>query len=472
MSVVRDQFSSRIIFRIKIILAWAGIGLLGYGLWYGYGAMSIISAYGAKNLCSCVFVAGREPEQVIAEELGTTLSALGTYTIDRSDSSAEGSVFGLAQHRAIFRNGLGCTLVNGINEDALRKQPFHGAPPARLNDTLAWPQGDRTAASIPANIDTTLLNAAIREAFNETDPERLKRTRAVVVVYRDTIIAEQYAPGFSKTSPLMGWSMTKSLTNALAGLLSGDGKLDLTAPAAVPEWHKKKGDPRSAITLNHLMHASSGLEWDEFYGGPSDATRMLFLEPDAGAIAAAKSAETGPDEIFEYSSGTTNIISGIVRRTIGDTDYHRFPYDRLFRKIGMNGMLMEPDPSGTFVGSSYSYAPARDWARFGLLYLHDGVWLGERILPEGWVTYTSTPAPAALRGEYGAQWWLNAGEPGNPSNRTYPDVPAESFQCEGFEGQYVFVIPSKDLVVVRLGLTQGGDFDMNGLVSGIIRSIR
>ncbi|MFM7194555.1 MAG: serine hydrolase domain-containing protein, partial [Bacteroidota bacterium] len=176
--------------------------------------------------------------------------------------------------------------------------------------------------------------------------------------------------------------------------------------------------------------------------------------------------------VFEYSSGPTNIISRIVRKTIGDLDYHRFPYRRLFRKIGMNGMIVEPDPSGTFVGSSYSYAPARDWARFGLLYLHDGVWQGRRILPEGWVSYTSTPAPAALRGEYGAQWWLNAGAPGNPADRTYPDVPTDSFQCEGFDGQYVFVIPSKELVVVRLGLTQNGEFDMNGFVAGILRSIR
>ncbi|MFM9075864.1 MAG: serine hydrolase domain-containing protein, partial [Bacteroidota bacterium] len=390
-------------FRIKIILAWAGIGLLGYGLWYGYGAMSIISSYGAKNLCSCVFVTGREPEQVIAEELGTTLSALGTYEINRSDSSAEGSVFGLARHRAIFRKGLGCTLVNGISEEALRNQPFIGESPIPSNDSLPWPQGDRIATSIPANIDTALLNTAIRQAFNETNPDQLQRTRAVVVVYRDTIIAERYAAGFTKYTPLMGWSMTKSLTNALVGILVGDGKLDVNAPATVPDWHQKKNDPRKTITLNHLMHASSGLDWDEFYGGPSDATRMLFLEPDAGAVAAAKASETKPDEVFEYSSGTTNIISGIVRRTIGDTGYHRFPYDRLFRKIGMNGMIMEPDPSGTFVGSSYSYAPARDWARFGLLYLHDGVWQGRRILPEGWVSYTSTPAPAALRGEYGAQ---------------------------------------------------------------------
>jgi len=472
MSVASKQFSSRILFRLKIILAWAAIGVTGYGLWYLWGAMNIISAYGAKNLCSCVFVAGRQPEQVIAEELGTSLSSLGTYTIEVSDSSAHGSVFGLAGHKAIFRKGLGCTLVNGIAETDLRNQGYIGAGPVGKTDTIPWPAGDLVTAVKPDNIDTAALQSVIRNAFREPGDGYLRRTRAIVVVYKDTVIAEHYATGFNRHTPLMGWSMTKSLTNAMVGLLVMDGTLNVSAPAGVPEWHLKPEDPRGSITLNHLMHASSGLEWDEFYGGPSDATRMLFLDADAGGFAARNKAETRPDAVFEYSSGTTNIISRIVRTSIGDEAYHRFPYDRLFRRIGMNGMIMEPDPSGTFVGSSYSYAPALDWARFGLLYLNDGVWQGERLLPEGWVKYTATPAPAAKRGEYGAQWWLNAGEPGNPSNRTYPDVPADAFQCEGFEGQYVFVVPSKDLVVVRLGLTQGGDFDINGLVSGIISSIR
>jgi CubicO group peptidase (beta-lactamase class C family) len=190
-----------------------------------------------------------------------------------------------------------------------------------------------------------------------------------------------------------------------------------------------------------------------------------------GAYAAARSLESKSNTVFEYSSGTSNILARIVRQAVGDDDYYRFYYRELLEKIGARSFVLEPDASGTYVGSSYSWATARDWARFGLLYLHDGVVNGERILPEGWVKYSATPAPAAARGEYGAQWWLNAGTPGNPDNRTYPKVPTDSFQAEGFEGQFVFVVPSKQLVVVRLGLSQKGELDMNEFVSQVIAAL-
>jgi CubicO group peptidase (beta-lactamase class C family) len=455
------------LFRFILIII---VACLIYGGYYVYQAIPIITAYGAKNLCSCVFVAGRNPEQVIDQELGTTLSSLGDYQVNLSDRSATGTVFGLFTRKAIFRPGLGCTLVNGIDEKTLRDQNFDVAKKAVLNqDTIDWPDGNRTSIKIPANVDTASLNRVIRDAFAEPGPDDHFRTRAIIVVYRDTIIAEHYADGFNAATPLMGWSMTKSLTNAFVGILAGKNNLDMNVPAQVEGWEI---DARKNITLNNLMHASSGLDWNEFYGGPSDATNMLFKVADAGGYAAQSPAKQKPDSQFYYSSGTTNIISKIVRHAIGDGAYHSFPYRELFHKIGMENTTIEPDPSGTFVGSSFSYAPARDWARFGLLYLHDGIWNGERILPDGWVKYTSTPAPAAIRGEYGAQWWLNHGSVSNPENRTYPDVPNDSFQCEGFEGQYVFVIPSKDLVVVRLGLSQQKNFDMNKLVSSVIAAIR
>jgi CubicO group peptidase (beta-lactamase class C family) len=451
---------------ILIVLASATI----YAGYYMYQAVPIITAYGAKNLCSCVFVAGRNPELVIAEELGTSLSKLGDYQINTTDSSATGTLLGLFSRKAIYRKGLGCTLVNGIDEKTLRQQPFNVAKPTAIDqDTIDWPSGNRTSEKIPANIDTNLLKLAVGNAFTETEPDSHFRTRALVVVYRDTIIAEKYADGFNASTPLMGWSMTKSLTNAFVGILTKKNQLNLQTPAPVDGW---QNDQRKNITLNDLMHASSGLDWNEFYGGPSDATNMLFKLADAGGYAALSKSKHAPNTEFYYSSGTTNIISKIIRNTIGDKDYHSFPYKELFHKIGMEHTTIEPDPSGTFVGSSYSYAPARDWARFGLLYLHDGVWNSERILPEGWVTYTSTPAPAARRGEYGAQWWLNRGAENNTADRTYPDVPNDSFQCEGFEGQYVFVIPSKELVVVRLGLSQQENFDMNKLVREVLGSIR
>jgi CubicO group peptidase (beta-lactamase class C family) len=239
-------------------------------------------------------------------------------------------------------------------------------------------------------------------------------------------------------------------------------------PAPIPQW---QNDDRKKITLHNLLQASTGLQWEENYGGPSPATNMLFKKKDMGLYAMACQPESQPNTVFEYSSGTTNIISRLIREAIGDEDYYRFYYRELFEKIGARSMVIEPDAGGTYVGSSYSWATARDWARFGLLYLNDGVFNGERILPEGWVAYTSTHATAAKRGEYGAQWWLNAGAMNDQNNRTYPAVPADSFQAEGFEGQFVFVIPSKKLVVVRLGLSQTNELDMNQFVSKVIQAL-
>jgi CubicO group peptidase (beta-lactamase class C family) len=266
----------------------------------------------------------------------------------------------------------------------------------------------------------------------------------------------------------MGWSMTKSITNAITGILTQDGRMKVFDPAPVPEW---QNDDRKKITLHNLLQASSGLKWEEFYSGPSPATKMLFKKKDMGVFAAECPQEFEPNTVFEYSSGTTNLISRLIRNAIGDDDYYKFYYRELFEKIGMRSIVIEPDAGGTYVGSSYAWATARDWARFGLLYLNDGVFNGKRILPEGWVAYTTTHATTAKRGEYGAQWWLNAGEINNYSNRTYPDVPADSFQAEGYEGQFVFVVPSKRLVVVRLGLSQVNELDMNQFVSKVIQAL-
>src|SRR6185295_12933490 len=191
--------------------------------------------------------------------------------------------------------------------------------------------------------------------------------------------------------------------------------------------------------------ASSGLRWSESYFFPGDFHNMYIYSDDKGGYAAGRKLKYKPNEYFEYSSGTTNILSKIVRQTVGDKDYYRFVYEQLFYKIGMNHALLEPDASGTFVGSSYGYATARDWARFGLLYLNNGIWNGERILPEGWVTYSSTPAPAAPFRQYGAQWWLNAGAKDDSNRRKYPKIPADAYWADGFEEQYVMVIPTKKL---------------------------
>jgi CubicO group peptidase (beta-lactamase class C family) len=451
----------------KRTLLFVLIALVGYATYYLSQALPIISGYGAKNLCSCVFVAGRDPQQVIQQELGAALVNLGTYEAHFEDSSATASVFGLSKRKAIYRKGLGCTLISEMIEAELRDQKRNIASNPVINqDTITWPQGNRLSDSSLTKFKN--LASVVDAAFAETDQENPMNTRAVIILHNGEIVAEKYAPTFNQNTKLMGWSMTKTITNAIVGLLVKQGKLKVEEPATVSEW---KEDERNKITLNNLMQASSGLAWQEVYGGPSTATNMLFKKKDAGGYAAKSKIEAAPNTKWYYSSGTTNIISRIARQTIGDDDYFKFAYREIFHKIGAFSMVIEPDASGTFVGSSFSYATARDWARFGLLYLNDGVWNSERILPEDWIKYSTTPANAAPQGEYGAQIWLNAGNKSNPNDKRFPDAPNDMYLMDGFEGQSVIMIRSRNVVIVRLGLSQKRDFDVNGFVNDVLKAM-
>jgi CubicO group peptidase (beta-lactamase class C family) len=457
---------------MKRILKFLGIILLltvVVALTYvGITFPPIMAGMAAKTMCSCVFVSGRSPQSVRDKELRVFPGLSGaSIDVNEEDKTVTAHIMWRSS-KAIFRNGLGCTLMAERSEDEVRSQKINLAHrPLPAQDSVDWPMGDRLPASSVA-VDTVKLHAAIADAFAEPDPERPKNTSAVLVVYEGQIIAEQYGAGYNDQSPLMGWSMTKSITNALVGILVKNDKLKLEAPAGIEEW---QGDDRRAITLSQLLQASSGLEWTESYFIPtSHFHRMFILSDDKAGYAASLPLRHQPGTHFQYSSGTTNILSRLIRQTVGDEAYYRFPYDSLFLPIGMNHALIEPDASGTFVGSSYSYASARDWARFGLLYLNDGWWNGKRILPEGWVKYTVTPARAANRGQYGAQWHLNAGAPGNPSERIFANLPPDVYWADGFEDQWIVVIPSHKLVVVRLGVSHHG-FDIEHLVERVMSAV-
>lgn len=442
----------RILFILKFLVLVFGLGILVFIR----EALPIISGYGCKILCSGVFVAGRTPESVIKDDLGSFPLNLGTYTVDRADSSVTGSVLGMATRVALYRSGLGATLVNGMTEETLKEQRVErmGLPAVRP-DTVDWPMGDRVRSG-----DTAGLGAAVGMAFGDGGARRTG-TRAVVVVYRGQIVAERYAPGFDRHTRLTGWSMTKGITNALVGILVNEGKLNIYQPAPVEAWQE---DQRSRITMEDLLHMESGLRWWEFYGGPSDATRMLFKEKDMGTYAIGSEVRNLPGKVFNYSSGTANILSAIIRKTVADSDYYRFPYEQLFYKTGMYSAILEPDAGGTFVGSSYCYATARDWARFGLLYLQDGVWNGQRILPKGWVDFTRRGDPETGN-SYGALWWLNEG-------LRHPKLPADCYSCEGYEGQYIWVIPSKDLVVVRMACEHGRRLNPDAFVPAVMGALK
>ena len=224
------------------------------------------------------------------------------------------------------------------------------------------------------------------------------------------------------------------------------------------------------ITIDQLLRMSSGLEFDEEYALYSDVTRMLSVEADAAGFAASKPLVAEPGSVWSYSSGTSNILSGVIRWTVGGylQEYYDFTQKRLFLPLGIHTATLETDNNGTFIGSSYMYASARDWARLGQFCLQDGRWNGKRLLPEGWMNYSTTPTPNNPRNNYGAHFWLNADPEDNNQRRTWPNLPADAYSMSGFQGQRVIIIPSRDLVVVRLGLSDGPNRGIEQLVSGII----
>ena len=434
-----------------IIAAIVGIILLAVvGLFLLTPAPKIVTGVAAKRACSCHFLAGRSPEYIAANENNYSLIKLAKITYDEQQKTATATFLGLGKLTAAYRDGLGCAIVTeNYPIEKVQASSFAIPKAAPMPDVFA----DSNFAAKP-DFDTEKLNRAVEKAF-----EGKKKTRAVVIVKDGQIIAEKYSAGLDESSLLLGWSMTKSITSAMAGVMVQKGMIDIDKPVGIPEWQE---DERTKITWNNLLQMCSGLKWNENYFWVSDVTKMLAMRGDMYQHAIQSKAKFAPEKKFLYSSGTTNIVAGLQRRQFADIQsYWAFPYRELFHKIGMNSAIMETDASGTFVGSSYSFATARDWAKFGMLYLNDGVWQGERILPEGWAAYTAKTAPGS-EGDYGSFFWLNAGE-------QYPDAPREAYGAQGFQGQYVYVVPSQNLVVVRLG-TGIGDMDFNEFLTEIVAS--
>lgn len=446
---------------MKRYLKIFGIILIGLvlivTLYFGNYVLHVVNigaGYKSKILCSSLFVSGMEPGMVLREDLSDPRLKMIKEHIDYEMKQVTASApLGIVKRTAIFREGLGATL--DLKKQQLQFALDHLEPPAEFQ-SLPWPKGNAIDLDdIPPEIDNEKLASAMAYAFDEPDSVHLRRTRALVIVYKGKIIAEQYGAGITPDMPLLGWSMTKSVVNALVGILVGQGKLVLDDPAPVPEW-QKPDDPRRSITLNHLLQMSSGLEFEEKYSSLfSDVIVMLFREKDAANFAITKPLLDEPGSKWSYNSGTTNIICWLIRQSFKDDEkaYLEFPQKELFQRLSMYSAIIEPDASGTFVGSSYMYATARDWARFGLLYLQDGVWEGERILPPGWVEYTLTPATHSKHKKYGAHFWLSPRGIPIYEEKLAATLPPDLYTARGHYDQYVTIIPSKNLVVVRLGLS-------------------
>lgn len=438
----------------------------------GSQALRVGTGYAAKRLCSEVYLAGRDAQEVWDVDLDLLPTALMSWSMDEAEKTATVSGLGVISASAAWRPGLGCALTNGTTVEAVRAMGFEDAPAPPLPKDRPWPEGDGPIGELPEGVDASKLEAALDFAFAEPEPERLRRTRAVAVVYDGQLVAERYAEGFDRDMPLLSWSMGKSVTNTMIGVLVRQGKLDIEAPAPIEQW-SGEGDPRGEITTDALLRMSSGLGFDETYGAFGDVTDMLFVAHDAAARGAASPLAHEIGSHWSYSSADTNLLSRVVRNVINDDSaYHRFPRREIFDPIGARSAIFETDPSGTFVGSSFVYMTARDWARFGQLYLQDGVWNGQRILPEGWVEYSCTVTPNTPKGEYGAQWWLNRGEPAGSDNRLYPSAPADACMAQGYETQRVVFIPSRKAVIVRIGLTrERGAFDTDAFLAKVLEAL-
>ncbi|SHI87934.1 serine hydrolase domain-containing protein [Pseudozobellia thermophila] len=436
----------------RIVLAL--LVLLAIVIYTQYPKLNIISGYAAKNMASTVFLTGRNAESVKQHDNDVPLIKLADVETD--GSSAAATVFGLMERKSVCFDGLGCILTNDdYDPNTVIPRPKR----TFTQSDLPFPYGDAPGKdTLFENIDYRMLESALDKAFESPD---IQRTRSVLVVYKDHIVAERYANGFTKDTPILGWSMTKSVLATLYGILEYQGKIDLNDPAPIAEWQR---DDRKNITLNHLLRMQSGLAWEEDYTSISDVTKMLFLDSDMTKGQAEKKAIAPPTEIWNYSSGTTNLLSGILRsRFDSHQAYLNFPYAALIDKIGMHSMLIETDQAGNYVGSSYGWASTRDWAKFGILYLNEGEWNGERLFDKKWVDYVTKPT-AHSDGTYGGHFWLNA-------HGKFPDAPRDMYSANGYQGQRVFIIPSKELVIVRTGLAEEPDFNINEFLRNILKAI-
>lgn len=421
-----------------------------------YSMLNILSGYAAKNLASSVYIGNRTLAFTQEHDNNFSPVNLASVSVDKEKQSASATAFGLMRRTAVYREGLGATL---ITEDFDVDAPYQKPQRKQLKSNLPYPYGELPQEKTRfANVDYPALEKAIEAAFENNE---VQKTRSLLVIYKDQVIGEKYAEGYDENSSFLGWSMTKSVLATCFGILQYQDKIDINQQAPIEAW---RNNDRDFITINHLLHMNSGLEWNEDYGTMSDVTKMLFLAKDVTKPQAEKPAKYKPNEHWNYSSGTSNLLSGILRQQFGShQEYLNFPYQALIDRIGMHSMLLETDMSGNFIASSYSWGTTRDWAKFGLLYLHEGNWNGDQIFDKDWVDYVKTPAPNS-NGIYGGHFWLNAGG-------AMPDVPKDHYSANGYQGQYVSIIPSRELVIVRFGLAEDPGFDQNKIFGGIIKAL-
>jgi len=411
---------------------------LGFSVTQLGSAVRVATGMGAKLACSGRFVSGFDEARIL-DDLASYSPANRLLELQYGDRGVTAELLGLGRTSATYRDGLGCTLDIGDTRalDTVRITPVAA-------NGGEWPLG-----SAVSSIDPDLQRRV--EATLARDNAAGLQTRALVVVQDGRLVAEAYGPGIDAQTPLLGWSMGKSLTAIMQGRMEALGLAD---SRAVPVFEQWRGDERAQIALEDLLHMSSGLDFDETYAPGSDATRMLFNAYSASDVAMASPAAFEPGAHFSYSSGTTNLIARWMHERLGGDLQASLDFFRreVLQPLGMVDTVLEVDPSGVFVGSSYLYASGRDWARLGQLMLNRGQLNGRRLLSEDWVARAATPNGSDNEPGYGYQFWLNGGR----EALRYPQLPADAYFMLGNRKQVVMISPSTNTVVVRLGWSSNG----------------
>jgi CubicO group peptidase (beta-lactamase class C family) len=422
-------------------------------------AIRVATGFVAHTICSKTFVSGLDPQTVFSETLdrqGIRRLRWGlNYRLDRTSGIVDASFAGMFGSRAAFHDGLGCVTLAGSAKPYLLKSDV-----AALKIPKTLPLLPEIAGPAVVEPSDAKLKAALDHAFEEPAEPPFRRTKAVVVVQDGKVIAERYADGIGVDTPLLGFSMTKSVINALIGLLTQQGLVTPSMTAPIAEW-RGADDPRREIEIEHLMRMTTGLALDETNSGFDLSSQMLYLYDDMAAPAVQAPLIARPGTRWAYSSPSTQILARIIRDAVGGPEQTlRFAWRDLFNPLGMRTVTLEFDGSGTLQGSSAMLASARDWARFGLLYLQDGVVGEKRVLHEDWVDLS---AAATLNTDYGAGFWTNRSEHANAKGRIAMGIPRAAFFASGDLGQRIVILPTQRMVVVRLGDSVDPTGDIRGL---------
>jgi CubicO group peptidase (beta-lactamase class C family) len=449
---------------------WIAVGLVlaamtaAAGIFRPDRALRVATGYVAHNICSKTFVSRFDPQTVFAETIERDgirrLRLLLRYHLDRAAKIVDASVAGLFESRAAFHEGFGCVMLLSSEQPYLLRSDIEALKTPKAPPLLPEIAGPKVVE--PAD---PALKAALDHAFEENEAPPFRRTKAVVVLRDGIIIAERYADGVTIDTPLLGFSMTKSVINALIGIMTQQGLVSPSIPAPIPEWHSSS-DPRHVIEVEHLLRMTTGLALDETNSGFDASSQMLYLHDDMAGFAVNAPLIAPPGMRWAYSSPTTQLLARIIRDAVGGPEQTlAYAWRELFNPLGMRDVTLEFDGTGTLQASTYMFASARDWARFGLLFLNDGVLAGKRILHEDWVDFS---AAATLDTDYGAGFWTNRSEHQHAKARVRLGIPRDAFFASGDLGQRVVIIPSQQMVVVRLSDSS----DPIGDVSSLARLVK